>query len=272
MSNVVETIEFLRSLFFDDEFEWASKEDQENYEAIEQEENPQIQYLAVRLKAPVKEQQLYFLCRISLMDSDYQLSLPWTDNGWLSRQDHEQLMASMVPGEDRTSGILENIQQLQMLAEPMLVEEKEQVREKTEQCDFLREWIWFPMIYTREKRGHIISWAPSYQITGFLCPGKPGCMCLEGSKEKVAQFIHDIKTISWSDIPSSHKKMTSQWKEAFVCNNSNEFESHRLFKEMTEIKFDIHGAFSNHNDLGKLQLWMEEKGCGEAFEHLFEMS
>ncbi|RCI03973.1 hypothetical protein CU098_010827 [Rhizopus stolonifer] len=151
MSNVVETIEFLRSLFFDDEFEWASKEDQENYEAIEQEENPQIQYLAVRLKAPVKEQQLYFLCRISLMDSDYQLSLPWTDNGWLSRQDHEQLMASMVPGEDRTSGILENIQQLQMLAEPMLVEEKEQVREKTEQCDFLREWIWFPMIYTREK-------------------------------------------------------------------------------------------------------------------------
>jgi hypothetical protein len=95
-------------------------------------------------------------------------------------------------------------------------------------------------------------------------------MCLEGPEKNVMQFVNDIKTISWADIPASHRKMTSRWKQHVNCSNKVELESHRLFENMTEVKFDIHGQFSNHNDLSKLQSWMQEKGCGEAFDHLFE--
>jgi hypothetical protein len=95
-------------------------------------------------------------------------------------------------------------------------------------------------------------------------------MCLEGPEKQVVQFVNDIKTISWADIPASHRKMTSRWKQSVECNNNAELEQQRLFENMIEVKFDIHGAFANHNDLSMLQAWMQEKGCGEAFDHLFE--
>ncbi|KAI9282293.1 hypothetical protein BY458DRAFT_497763 [Sporodiniella umbellata] len=268
MSSIIETIEYLRSLFFEEEFSWESFEDETAYNEIERGNIPNVQFLTLILKTPVKSKLLVFSCRLLIATTEYQLNLSWKDNSWLSRQDFECLSGQLTTQQ----GIVEDIQQIQNAAESILIETTVQTVSKKLSYEFLREWIWFPMIYTREKRGHILSWASSYQITGFLCPGKPGCMCLEGSKEKVAEFIHDIKTVSWSDLPSSHKKMTSQWKEAFVCKDLEDFESRRLFKNMIEVKFDIHGTFSNHNDLGKLQDWMVNKGCGEAFEHLFQMS
>lgn len=39
---------------------------------------------------------------------------------------------------------------------------------------------------------------------------------------------------------------------------------------MTEITFDLHGAFGNHNDLGMLQQWLKDKDCPDAFDHLFD--
>ncbi|EIE90926.1 hypothetical protein RO3G_15637 [Rhizopus delemar RA 99-880] len=171
------------------------------------------------------------------MDSKgYRLTLPSSENGWLNRQDHEQLTAYLNEKndkqEDRASEILENIQQVKSVTESIVMEQqeekKEMIKDDKKPIEFLREWIWFPMIYTREK------------------------------------------TISWSDIPPSHKKMTSQWKEHVECDSKAQFESNRLFKDMTEIKFDIHGKFANHNDLNKLQTWMEKKGCGKAFDYLFE--
>jgi hypothetical protein len=95
-------------------------------------------------------------------------------------------------------------------------------------------------------------------------------MCLEGSEKQVTQFVNDIKTISWADIPAGHRKMTSRWKEYVDCNNNTELENARLFQGMTELKFDISGKFANHTSLNMLQAWMQEKGCGEAFNHLFE--
>jgi hypothetical protein len=95
-------------------------------------------------------------------------------------------------------------------------------------------------------------------------------MCLEGPEKNVIQFINDIKTISWADIPAGHRKMSSRWKQHVDCSNTEELNQSRLFKDMTEVKFDIYGKFSNHNDLNKLKAWMQEKGCGAAFDHLFE--
>jgi hypothetical protein len=95
-------------------------------------------------------------------------------------------------------------------------------------------------------------------------------MCLEGKEKDVIQFINDIKTVSWADIPASHRKMSSRWKQQETCADMDQLNQHRLFQDMKEVTFDIHGQFANHNNLNMLQSWMAEKGCGDAFEHLFE--
>ena len=64
--------------------------------------------------------------------------------------------------------------------------------------------------------------------------------------------------------------MTSKWQEKTECESLAELQTLRRFSDMKEYTFDIHGQFSNHNDLNKLQDWMKENGCAEAFDHLFD--
>lgn len=305
LAEAVTTIDLLQSIYFDKEFEFQRKEDQELYTQLHAcwESDTWASFenlpsnLEFTIKAPIEipetddnedEEQVIYLTfkgSISLKNkTDYHLVLPSASNLWLSREDHETLVNTLNnitidDAEDRSTWIIEKMQQLQSITEPYAIAYAEKVKQglKREQTlaeggpvTFLRDWIWFPMIYTREKRGHIIDWAPKYNITGFLCPGKPGCMCLEGPEKSVIQFVNDIKTISWADIPASHRKMSSRWKQKLECNNNIELNEARLFQDMTEVKFDIHGPFANHNSLSGLQAWMQEKGCGDAFDHLFE--
>lgn len=164
MSNLaqdsLEIIEFLKSLYFDQEFTFVSDQDEKVYKQLQQEQNVlDKQYIEMIIKAPIKELFLCFYCRLSLISENYDLSLPSSDNHWLSRQDHKQLIDALaaVEGDDRASRIIESIQTISTLAEPMLEEyEKQQQKQlkkdtSDEPIEFLREWIWFPMIYTREK-------------------------------------------------------------------------------------------------------------------------
>ncbi|KAI9007511.1 hypothetical protein CLU79DRAFT_778309 [Phycomyces nitens] len=213
-----------------------------------------------------------------------QLTIPSLPNPWLNRDTQERLSREAQDAIqqhtdpdliDRASCLIEVLQHTRDSAEFLALEHAQQVKESEVQTDqgpvvFVREWIWFPMIYTREKRGHIIKWAPKYGLTGFLCPGKPGALCLEGIAQNVTVFINDIKTLSWADIPASHRKMTSRWQQRVTCESKQELEKQRLFNDMTEVTFELHGAFGNHNNLNMLSDWMKSKGCGDAFYHLFE--
>ncbi|KAG2195496.1 hypothetical protein INT47_012040 [Mucor saturninus] len=306
LTDAVNTIDLLQSIYFDQEFEFDTETEATLYKTLQacwesdtwDELPPALPpTLQFTIKAPVElpEEEdilfhLIFQGRISLMNiKDYQLSLPASSNGgWLSRQQHQALLEPFLAmqaeknneEEERSTQIIERMQHLQDLAVPLA---RHYVNEKKAQAvtanlanadngplRFLREWIWFPMIYTREKRGDIIDWAPKYGITGVLVPGKPGMMCLEGTEKKVVQFINDIKTISWASIPAGHRKMSSRWKQVVECDNMARLNEQRLFQDMAELKFDIHGPFGNRNSLSLLQAWMQEKGCGEAFDHLFE--
>ncbi|CEP11932.1 hypothetical protein [Parasitella parasitica] len=305
LSDAVNTIDLLQSIYFDKEFEFKRNEDEITYKSLqgcwEADTWPACfdpslpGNLEFTIKAPVELQELQdqddhlyltFNGQISLDSiADYQLTLPSAANFWLSREDHESLVhilnneIQLDSTEDRSTCIIEKMQQLQSIAEPYALAKLQKLKEDKDKgkpgkdngpVRLLRDWIWFPMIYTREKRGDIIDWAPKYNITGFLCPGKPGAMCLEGPEKNVIQFVNDIKTISWASISPSCRKMSSRWKQHVDCANYDELSSHRIFTDMVEVKFDIHGQFANHNDLSKLQSWLQEKGCGEAFDHLFE--
>ncbi|KAI9322738.1 hypothetical protein BX666DRAFT_1842458, partial [Dichotomocladium elegans] len=180
----------------------------------------------------------------------FNLSIASAANPWITRDSHQSLTCLLRNHQydvtDRASQILEGIQYIQEKAEAAvretLQQQKEQaiarVKVKDDPVRFMREWIWFPMIYTREKN--------------------------------VATFINDIKTKSWADIPASHRKMTSKWQERMDCQSLEDMNQLRKFQGMIEVTFDLHGAFGNHNDLNQLQQWLKEKGCEEAFDHLFD--
>ncbi|KAI4847348.1 hypothetical protein E4T44_04173 [Aureobasidium sp. EXF-8845] len=58
----------------------------------------------------------------------------------------------------------------------------------------VRVWFYFPSLSTREKRQHMVDWAPSYSLTGFVLAGKPGLLCLEGTASSIDAYMNEIKT------------------------------------------------------------------------------
>ncbi|KAG0170021.1 hypothetical protein DFQ28_011168 [Apophysomyces sp. BC1034] len=291
--DAVNVVDLLRSMYFDEEFTFRTEDDKTLYENLHAHfESDTLSTLADQkladcafdIKTIIQTENpmvLTFSCSISLKSWTFQLNIPSAANAWLSRDAQQSLTRNMelylkeTEEPDRASRILETMGHVQLLAESVATEFINRSIELSEKqvtgpVLFVREYVWFPMIYTREKRGHIINWAPNYGVTGFLCPGKPGAMCLEGLEKNVSQFINDIKTVSWADLPASHRKMTSRWQERHKCDSKDEIDSLRRFDNMTEVTFELHGNFGNHNSLSMLQAWMKERGCGEAFGHLFE--
>jgi hypothetical protein len=131
----------------------------------------------------------------------------------------------------------------------------------------IRVWFYFPSLSTREKRQHMVDWAPSYSLTGFVLAGKPGLLCLEGSATSIDAYMNEIKTVSWGDIPSYQKKVSERYRETEVVE--------RAFGEMSEITDLVgerHGARQNRGDMAKIETWLKGKGLGEMFESVILQS
>jgi hypothetical protein len=122
----------------------------------------------------------------------------------------------------------------------------------------VRAWFYFPSISTREKRDDLVNHAPSYGLTGFLLAGKPGVLCLEGGAQQIDDFMKFLKTESWGDIPSGHKKVSEVLRE--ICTE-------RSFTGMEEITnlLEKRGTRSNRSDMKGLEQWLEARGLGESF-------
>lgn len=135
--------------------------------------------------------------------------------------------------------------------------------------EFLREWIYLPMLYSKEKREDLITYARPYGFSGFVSPGKPACICIEGNAKDIPKYLNDIRSISWADIPPRDKKMSTRSQEKYICQTKEEFEKHRKFEPLEEHHFKIHGNRSNHQSMDLLEQWLIEKGCPNAFHDLF---
>jgi hypothetical protein len=131
----------------------------------------------------------------------------------------------------------------------------------------VRVWFYFPSLSTREKRQHMVDWAPSYSLTGFVLAGKPGLLCLEGSASSIDAYMNEIKTVSWGDIPSYQKKVSERYREVDLVE--------RAFEDMTEITDLVgerHGQRQNRGDMAAIEAWLEGKGLGEMFESVILQS
>jgi hypothetical protein len=131
----------------------------------------------------------------------------------------------------------------------------------------VRVWFYFPSLSTREKRQHMVDWAPSYSLTGFVLAGKPGLLCLEGTASSIDAYMNEIKTVSWGDIPSYQKKVSERYREVEGVE--------RAFGDMSEITDLVgerHGQRQNRGDMAAIEAWLKGKGLGEMFESVILQS
>ncbi|KAH6664356.1 hypothetical protein F5X68DRAFT_217751 [Plectosphaerella plurivora] len=182
---------------------------------------------------------------------------------WLSRASTFHL-SSQVPQD--SDDLFSTIQSIQEAAVQHLEEAKALEAEQAETHDsesggpLVRVWFYFPSISTRSKRDDFIINAPLYQLTGFLCAGKPGLLCLEGNSQKIDDYMKFIKTESWGDIPAHHKKVSERHREKDIQS--------RVFPDMQEITDSVgerRGQRANRGDMKAMEGWLVERGLGDAF-------
>ncbi|PWN29705.1 hypothetical protein BDZ90DRAFT_230561 [Jaminaea rosea] len=161
----------------------------------------------------------------------------------------------------------------------------------------LRTWHHLPSLSTKEKRDDLVSYAqavrhkpdpssPSqaWPLTGFVLAGKPGLVVLEcplpspsspveegqatprpsstsllAATQTIDSYWSSIKSTSWGDIPSGHKKVSETLREEGVT---------RAFEDMREItgteevggKEAMRGGW--RNDMSKIEGWLKTRGAG----------
>ena len=179
---------------------------------------------------------------------------------WMSRADVSRL-SNEIPDED----MLTVIEHVKEAASQHLVNTRQTSATDnpptTADEAIVRAWFYFPSISTRSKRDDLINHGPAYGLTGFLMAGKPGILCLEGGSRAIDDYMKFIKTESWGDIPSQHKKVSERYRETGP-------NVERAFKNMQEITDSIgerRGERANRNDMKALEAWLKENGVGDAF-------
>lgn len=177
---------------------------------------------------------------------------------WMSKSEVAQL-TSEIPNED----ILSVIEHLREAASEHLERSRraEATKDSKPNTPIVRVWFYFPSISTRAKRDDIVNYAPGYGLTGFLLAGKPGVLCLEGGSAAIDDFMKFIKTESWGDIPSGHKKVSERYREV----RGDVERAFRDMREVTGLFGERRGERANRNDMKALEAWLTERGLGEAF-------
>ncbi|CRL00377.1 CLUMA_CG013645, isoform A [Clunio marinus] len=74
------------------------------------------------------------------------------------------------------------------------------VKDENEAETVQREWIWSHHIYSKIKRQDINKLCKNHQLNGFMWPGKPGVICIEGPSESVREVVKIIKSWQWKKL------------------------------------------------------------------------
>lgn len=182
---------------------------------------------------------------------------------WLNRATTTHLNANISEDED----LFTTISSIQDAASNHLTDQtppdQPPTNTPTPHSPLVRAWFYFPSISTRAKRLDLITHAPSYSLTGFLFAGKPGLLCLEGTSPNIDSYMKFIKTESWGDIPSHHKKVSERLREEGPERKGVE----RAFSDMQEITDEVgerRGARANRGDMGAVEEWLGERGLGSV--------
>lgn len=129
---------------------------------------------------------------------------------------------------------------------------------------FTRLWIYSHHIYNKTKRKSILEWSKELGLTGFSMPGKPGVVCVEGSRDACDDFWARVKVLTWKKIMIRHREDVP-----LDDARAQTLDSLRKFSVFEEAVFDPHGNRGNHMDLGQLYRFLSDRGLGDVFQMYF---
>lgn len=116
-----------------------------------------------------------------------------------------------------------------------------------------RVWVYFHHIYSKRKKRHIFEWARAAKLNGFLLPGKPGIVCLEGDALDVDLYIQRVRGLSW-------QKMSVRHSEEFSLAEAVEGEEEQsMFSSFEERVLSM----------AQFKAYLEEIGATGMFDQLF---
>ena len=123
---------------------------------------------------------------------------------------------------------------------------------------YSRVWYYAHHIYSREKRTNMLQWSKEWCLTGFILPGKPGIICIEGLKKNCKEFNSRVRAMNWQLLKLQHEEPTLSSEEM-------------KFENLKELIFDVHGRDNKHQDLGQFRTFLSEIGLDNVFQVLFNV-
>ncbi|XP_032071082.1 RWD domain-containing protein 2A [Thamnophis elegans] len=137
-------------------------------------------------------------------------------------------------------------------------------RKEIVKAPFKRMWIYSHHIYRQELRKKIFEYAKKLNLTGFCLAGKPGVICVEGTKENCEEFWHIIRYPNWKHISCKHHE---------TGEAEGNGESFRLFQTFEDLQFQAHGDYGlrndYHMDLGQFLEFLKVHQSDHIFQILF---
>lgn len=96
---------------------------------------------------------------------------------------------------------------------------------ETQESEFVYErlWIYSHHIKSKTKRQNIIKSARDLSLTGFMRPGKPGIICVEGLQENVQEFWKIIRQWTWQKIQIRKSEVKKSHAELFKFGKFDQF-------------------------------------------------
>lgn len=137
-------------------------------------------------------------------------------------------------------------------------------RKEIAKAHFKRMWIYSHHIYRQELRKKIFEYAKKLNLTGFCLTGKPGVICVEGTKENCEEFWRIIRYPNWKHISCKHLE---------TGETEGNGESFRLFQTFEDLQFQAHGDYGlrndYHMDLGQFLEFLKVHQSEHIFQILF---
>lgn len=140
------------------------------------------------------------------------------------------------------------------------LEKPENIEQTQKDEELVRYWIYSHHIYSKTKRKTLIDLAQKLNVSGFVMPGKPGIICVEGSANDVNEWWQTVKSMNWKKI---FCKITE--------SNKDDLKSSEFIKlqDFVELVFENHGPKYNHMDMGEFYKYLEEHQLGYIFKDIF---
>ncbi|XP_063696005.1 RWD domain-containing protein 2A [Culicoides brevitarsis] len=144
------------------------------------------------------------------------------------------------------------------------VETTKKIDEDEKPAEMERLWIYSHHIKSKTKRRNILQTAKELALTGFMRPGKPGIICVEGRKEHTQDFWRTIRQWTWQKI--TLRKVETPEKDSELVSQ----EAFQYFDSFREYLFSTNEDNEEiPMDMSQFMKFLDAHNCAYIKEFLF---